>query len=88
MTTKIECFKAYDIRGQIPDQLNDDIAYRIGNAWDGDFDRCFLFDEKGDFIEGYCIVGLLAESRLAANPSARLVHGYRCRVPIAAVDSG
>jgi phosphomannomutase len=32
MTLNIECFKAYDIRGQIPGQLNDDIAYRIGNA--------------------------------------------------------
>lgn len=33
----------------------------LGIAWDGDFDRCFLFDEKADFIEGYYIVGLLAE---------------------------
>ena len=37
----------------------------LGLAWDGDFDRCFLFDEKGTFIEGYYIVGLLAESILA-----------------------
>ena len=29
---KISCFKAYDIRGRMPDQLNDDIAYRIGRA--------------------------------------------------------
>jgi phosphomannomutase/phosphomannomutase/phosphoglucomutase len=34
----------------------------LGIAWDGDFDRCFLFDEKGQFIEGYYIVGLLAEA--------------------------
>src|SRR5512143_658596 len=27
----------------------------IGVAWDGDFDRCFLFDEKGSFVEGYYI---------------------------------
>ena len=32
----------------------------IGVAWDGDFDRCFLFDENGKFIEGYYIVGLLS----------------------------
>jgi phosphomannomutase len=32
MTINIDCFKAYDIRGRIPDQLNTDIAYRIGNA--------------------------------------------------------
>jgi len=36
----------------------------MGIAWDGDFDRCFLFDENGDFIEGYYIVGLLAEAFL------------------------
>ncbi|HZD52607.1 MAG TPA: phosphomannomutase, partial [Woeseiaceae bacterium] len=32
MTLKIECFKAYDIRGQIPNELNVDIAYRVANA--------------------------------------------------------
>ncbi len=36
----------------------------MGIAWDGDFDRCFLFDEHGEFIEGYYIVGLLAEAFL------------------------
>jgi phosphomannomutase len=36
----------------------------MGIAWDGDFDRCFFFDERGDFIEGYYIVGLLAENFL------------------------
>jgi phosphomannomutase/phosphomannomutase/phosphoglucomutase len=30
---EITCFKAYDIRGRLPDQLNDDIAYRIGRAY-------------------------------------------------------
>ena len=33
MTTEITCFKAYDIRGRVPDQLNEDIAYRIGRAY-------------------------------------------------------
>lgn len=33
MTDEITCFKAYDIRGRIPDQLNEDIAYRIGRAF-------------------------------------------------------
>jgi len=37
----------------------------MGIAWDGDFDRCFLFDEYGEFIEGYYIVGLLADNFLA-----------------------
>jgi phosphomannomutase len=49
----------------------------MGIAWDGDFDRCFLFDEKGGFIEGYYIVGLLAETILAANPGAKIVHDPR-----------
>ncbi|MCG8370175.1 MAG: phosphomannomutase [Proteobacteria bacterium] len=49
----------------------------FGIAWDGDFDRCFLFDEKGTFIEGYYIVGLLAGSILARNPGAGVVHDPR-----------
>ena len=49
----------------------------MGIAWDGDFDRCFLFDEKGGFIEGYYLVGLLAESLLKANPGANIVHDPR-----------
>jgi phosphomannomutase len=49
----------------------------LGLAWDGDFDRCFLFDENGSFIEGYYIVGLLAESLLAKAPGGRIVHDPR-----------
>lgn len=49
----------------------------FGIAWDGDFDRCFLFDENGEFIEGYYIVGLLAESLLRENPGAKIVHDPR-----------
>ena len=49
----------------------------MGIAWDGDFDRCFLFDENGKFIEGYYIVGLLAESLLENHPGARIVHDPR-----------
>jgi phosphomannomutase len=43
----------------------------LGIAWDGDFDRCFLFDEQGEFIEGYYIVGLLAENFLAKTMEAK-----------------
>jgi phosphomannomutase len=46
-------------------------------SWDGDFDRCFLFDEKGGFIEGYYIVGLLAAAFLQRNPGGRIVHDPR-----------
>lgn len=49
----------------------------FGVAWDGDFDRCFLFDETGAFIEGYYIVGLLAEAFLQKNPGARIIHDPR-----------
>ncbi len=49
----------------------------MGIAWDGDFDRCFLFDENGRFIEGYYIVGLLAEAFLAKNSGAAIIHDPR-----------
>ena len=48
-----------------------------GIAWDGDFDRCFFFDENGRFIDGYYVVGLLAQSFLARWPGARIVHDPR-----------
>ncbi len=49
----------------------------FGIAWDGDFDRCFLFDERGAFIEGYYIVGLLASVLLRGNPGGKVVHDPR-----------
>jgi len=49
----------------------------VGIAWDGDYDRCFFFDEQGRFIEGYYLVGLLAEVFLAREPGARIVHDPR-----------
>ncbi len=52
-------------------------AAEIGIAWDGDFDRCFFFDEDGNFIEGYYIVGLLAQSVLKRNPGATIIHDPR-----------
>ena len=49
----------------------------MGIAWDGDFDRCFLFDESGKFIEGYYIVGLLAAAFLAHKPGDKIIHDPR-----------
>ena len=50
----------------------------IGIAWDGDFDRCFLFDERGSFIEGYYLVGLLAEEILRQGKGSRkIIHDPR-----------
>jgi phosphomannomutase len=49
----------------------------LGLAWDGDYDRCFFFDETGQFIEGYYLVGLLAQTFLSQEPGARIVHDPR-----------
>ncbi|MEJ2504794.1 MAG: phosphomannomutase [Ignavibacteriaceae bacterium] len=49
----------------------------LGVAWDGDYDRCFFFDEHGNFIDGYYIVGLLAKSILKNNPGEKIVHDPR-----------
>jgi len=49
----------------------------FGIAWDGDFDRCFFFDHNGRFIEGYYLVGLLAQAILARNPGGKVVHDPR-----------
>ncbi|WP_148877317.1 phosphomannomutase CpsG [Serratia marcescens] len=49
----------------------------MGIAFDGDFDRCFLFDEKGGFIEGYYIVGLLAAAFLEKEAGAKIIHDPR-----------
>jgi phosphomannomutase len=62
------------------DTANAVIAHgaHLGVAFDGDFDRCFLFDESGRFIEGYYIVGLLAERLLRTQPEGtRVVHDPR-----------
>ncbi len=49
----------------------------LGLAWDGDFDRCFFFDENGTFIEGYYLVGLLAQALLSRHPGAAIIHDPR-----------
>ena len=49
----------------------------LGVAWDGDYDRCFFFDEHGNFIEGYYVVGLLAKSILRSNPGGKIIHDPR-----------
>ena len=49
----------------------------MGIAWDGDFDRCFFFDENGKFIEGYYMVGLLATYFLKKHPGETIIHDPR-----------
>lgn len=49
----------------------------MGVAWDGDYDRCFFFDERGRFIEGYYIVGLLADQFLRKSGGGKVIHDPR-----------
>ena len=49
----------------------------LGIAWDGDFDRCFFFDEHSNFVEGYYLVGILAQAILAKYPGGKIVHDPR-----------
>lgn len=49
----------------------------FGIAWDGDFDRCFFFDADGQFIEGYYLVGLLAQALLSMHPGGKVIHDPR-----------
>lgn len=49
----------------------------LGLAWDGDFDRCFFWDEKGRFVEGYYLVALLASELLKGHPGEKILHDPR-----------
>ena len=52
----------------------------LGIAWDGDFDRCFFFDETGAFVESYYLIGLLAQNLLASRPleqGSPIIHDTR-----------
>ena len=49
----------------------------LGIAWDGDFDRCFFCDEKGNFVEGYYLVGLLAKEFLRKYPGSKIMYDPR-----------
>ncbi|EKF19838.1 phosphomannomutase/phosphoglucomutase [Nitratireductor pacificus] len=46
-------------------------------AWDGDFDRCFLYDHKGRFVEGYYLVGMIAQSLLGKDPGGTILYDPR-----------
>ena len=49
----------------------------FGIAWDGDFDRCFFYDSQGRFIEGYYLVGMIAQALLEEHPGAKIIHDPR-----------
>lgn len=67
------------LRENRQDSIDAVLAYNadMGIAFDGDFDRCFLFDEKANFIEGYYIVGLLSQAFLQKNPGAKIIYDPR-----------
>lgn len=52
-------------------------GFDFGVAWDGDYDRCFFFDEHANFIEGYYIVGLLAKALLAEDAHQTIIYDPR-----------
>ncbi|MFM2355891.1 MAG: hypothetical protein RLZZ528_1627 [Pseudomonadota bacterium] len=61
----------------------------LGIAWDGDFDRCFLFDHRGAFVDGEYVVGLLAGAVLVSEPGARIVYDTRVTgSTLAAIGAG
>ena len=59
------------------EQLVKESGADMGLAWDGDCDRCFFWDEKGNFIEGYYVVGLLAQEMLRTSPSEKILYDPR-----------
>ncbi|MEA3558269.1 MAG: phosphomannomutase [Candidatus Thermoplasmatota archaeon] len=65
-----------EMRGPVSKKVKDNDA-DVGVAWDGDFDRCFLFDENGSFTEGYYMVGLLARTMLAKESGGKVIHDPR-----------
>ena len=65
-----------EMRGEVRKAVKESDA-EMGIAWDGDFDRCFLFDEDGSFVEGYYIVGLIASSMLQKKGGGKIIHDPR-----------
>jgi phosphomannomutase len=46
----------------------------IGLAFDGDADRCFLVDERGELVSPSVLTGLIAARELAKEPGATIIH--------------
>jgi len=49
----------------------------LGIAFDGDADRCFFVDERGEFVPGDFVTALFAETFLAKEPGARIIYDVR-----------
>ena len=55
----------------------------LGIAWDGDADRCFFIDDKGNFVDGDFMTALLAESLLAKSPGSTILYDVRASRAVA-----
>jgi phosphomannomutase len=49
----------------------------LGIAWDGDADRCFFIDDRGEFVPGDFLTALLAEAILVKTPGATIIYDVR-----------
>jgi phosphomannomutase len=54
-----------------------DRGAELGIAWDGDADRCFFIDDRGEFVPGDFLTALLAEAVLAKHPGATILYDVR-----------
>ncbi len=59
------------------EQLIRDSKADLGIAWDADADRCFFFDENGEFVDGYYVTAILAELMLKRDPDAAIIYDPR-----------
>ncbi len=58
-----------DLQARVRDERAD-----IGLAFDGDADRCFLVDERGDLVDPSTLTGLIATRELAKSPGSAVIH--------------
>ena len=54
-----------------------EVGADLGVAWDGDFDRCFFFDENGQFIDNYYLIGMISKVFLELHQGANIIHDPR-----------
>jgi phosphomannomutase len=67
-----------EARAPVEEKLRtSDEMFDFAVAWDGDYDRCFFLDGQGNFIEGYYIVGVLAQALLHDDPSQTIIYDPR-----------
>jgi phosphomannomutase len=49
----------------------------LGIAWDGDADRCFFIDDRGEFVDGDFLTALFARQLLRKEPGATILYDVR-----------